>query len=353
MSELHLYFDDKKEIITRTAHENIMVCDGSIKVSESNDKHSFYRGILDEKAHKIHDLDKGAIVPLCRTHIDTKIYDTKGGEIRLRSNIRDSITQYINSYMEGKKTNIATTSFDPYAAIKITNELCIYLGNAVFVDELVKIDDFNESKMSLVLKNIRATVATNFLGSVDEKGSPVKHTINEQYDITNIGLIVSANGGEYYNNIPFKHMHLQMYEDDTREDFIKRYKITKPKFEPAIFYDLLQYHIDLIKKVFCDMDDALNEGKNIFIHCNAGEHRSASLLITYLCSRSGIIFDNVWSFINHHREIKPYIEDGKRNTYMKALYKKINLFNPQPISHGGSYSYNKKMYNNLQKYTNL
>ena len=170
---------------------------------------------------------------------------------------------------------------------------------------------------------------------------------------------MSANGGNLYNNIPIKYRHIQLYEADTRNDYISTLKRGQPEeynpfiHEPAIFYDSLETNIYLIKNVFCDMDEALNKGKNIYIHCNVGEHRSASLLVTYLCSRSGITFGDVWSFINHHREIKPYIEDGKRNTYMKALYKKINLFNPQPISHGGSYSYNKKMYNNLQKYTYL
>lgn len=337
MSELHLYFDDKKEIITRTAHENIMVCDGSIKVSESNDNHSFYRGILDEKAHKIHDLDKGTTVPLCRTHIDTKIDDTKGCKIRLRSNIREGIAQYINSYMKGTKSNIATTMLDPYAVIKITNELCIYLGNAAIVDNL---DSHNKSDLISILQEIRASNAL------------FGHPIVPQDDITNIGLIVSANGGTPYNNIPFTHTHLQMYEHDTRKAFISSYDVKKIIPESAIFYDLLPAHIDLIKNVFCDMDDALNDGKNIFIHCNGGEHRSASLLVTYLSSRSGIAFGDVWKFINYHRSgIKPY-NDG-RHTFMSALYNKINLFNPQPISHGGSYSYNKKMYNNLQKYTYL
>lgn len=79
--------------------------------------------------------------------------------------------------------------------------------------------------------------------------------------------------------------------------------------------------------IFASMDQAINEGQDILIHCNQGEHRSAACLTLYLASRSGLSFEEAWNCVQRQRSpIKPYTEEvrGRQNlmTTARQYYEK-------------------------------
>lgn len=81
-----------------------------------------------------------------------------------------------------------------------------------------------------------------------------------------------------------------------------------------------------LKGIFQKMDAALNANQTVFLHCNQGEHRSATILVLYLASRAlcSFEFEEVHKFIRAKRDIKPYRDDHPTlMTTAYELYQKI------------------------------
>ena len=49
-----------------------MICDTLAKVNDTKDTHDFYKGIVEEQTHKIHNLANDTMVYLCKTYDDKK-----------------------------------------------------------------------------------------------------------------------------------------------------------------------------------------------------------------------------------------------------------------------------------------
>ena len=70
-------------------------------------------------------------------------------------------------------------------------------------------------------------------------------------------------------------------------------------------------------EIFKLIDDTLLGGENVYIHCNQGEHRSASLIVLYIQSRTQSTFENAWKYVQQYRTIiKPTHKKKNRQTLM-------------------------------------
>lgn len=121
----------------------------------------------------------------------------------------------------------------------------------------------------------------------------------ELASITKVDLMISLNGllGNKNTvqphptlNIPnLIHINYPISEnDEVYED-----ALCKEKLEP----------------IFEAIDAALNESKTVFLHCNQGEHRSATILVLYIQSRTCCSFKEAHAFVNSKRAIKPWDDD--------------------------------------------
>lgn len=76
---------------------------------------------------------------------------------------------------------------------------------------------------------------------------------------------------------------------------------------PRIFEALLQGSSDpdmeAFDGLFTRMDELLTQGMDVFVHCNQGEHRSAAVIVLYLCSRRHCDFESAHAYVLQHRPI--------------------------------------------------
>ncbi len=61
-----------------------------------------------------------------------------------------------------------------------------------------------------------------------------------------------------------------------------------------------------LKSIFNKIDEKLEAGETVFLHCNQGEHRSATIMVLYIASRAGITFEEAYAFVADQRDIKSY-----------------------------------------------
>lgn len=126
-----------------------------------------------------------------------------------------------------------------------------------------------------------------------------RHKVSQE-NSKNIGLIVSVNDKKFYKNIYDKTIYSSA--------------------------DLSNY-FNLHKNIMLDIDDTLNNSKNIYIH--SIEDRNLTFIVPYLCERIGITYNNVLKFINLQVN--------------KDIYDIL-------LKGGTSYSHNKNMYNILKNH---
>jgi hypothetical protein len=95
-----------------------------------------------------------------------------------------------------------------------------------------------------------------------------------------------------------------------------------PETYPAIFNMLLgipeplienpeeQMHHSSWRRLLSEMDSMLLAGRHVFLHCDHGGHRSASIVVLYLASRGNVPFEAAWNYVHAMRPgIKPLVAD--------------------------------------------
>lgn len=352
-----MYYNNKR--ISSIKTEGSIACDvNTLKITSDNINDYFYfKGILnDDKEMDEIEVKTNTDVYLCKQstdNCDTPLNEEKKQEIikYVQNELKKITTPY--------RIHDNISDHVMYVKINITDNICFYLGTKMFVEKL-------ESNKTDNYTQISSNTYTKHLNNVEGyRNNTIYNGVrNAEYNcvpIINLGLIVSTNNDKIYNlsRYPFNHRTLNVHEQDTEPT--PTYK-KEHRENPPIFYDFTENEIKLIKSVFCDIDAAINGGKNIYIHCNQGEHRSPALLILYLYLRTGISFELIWRYIQQKRNhIKPYNLtlfktylqydniDVNRATFMSTLYNRRNEF---ALQSGGSniyhnYMENKKLYNIL------
>lgn len=149
----------------------------------------------------------------------------------------------------------------------------------------------NTTKISKVTSNI-------FIGN--------KYAILEKEDVfkeNNIDVVISA-------------LTEEEYEDDMigPEDF-ENLEWHRFDIDDCQFFDIYSY----LFEVHFIIQEAVRDGKRIFIHCAAGVSRSATLLLAYFMLEKGMQCDDAVEYLKKYRpEIDP------NPGFMRQLYKLEN-----------------------------
>lgn len=142
---------------------------------------------------------------------------------------------------------------------------------------------------------------------------------------------LGANHLIYFSDTNIDHIVDNLYLGDFRaaEDLevLKKYNITHiincAAYIPECFSSDIKYlslemsddkYQDLtecIKKAAFFIDDATLNGGNVFIHCQQGVSRSASILISYIITKKGLSYDKALELVNSKRKVV------KPNKYFK------------------------------------
>lgn len=108
--------------------------------------------------------------------------------------------------------------------------------------------------------------------------------------------------------------------DKIKAPGVKHLTFPIPEMTKADYENVLE-NPDLkpnLNEIFLEIDQALNEEKSVYFHCNQGQHRSAAMLILYLHLRTGLPFEDAYKFVfNARPDLKPLESDLKgRDTMM-------------------------------------
>lgn len=349
-----MYYNNKR--ISSIKTEGSIACDvNTLKITSDNINDYFYfKGILnDDKEMDEIEVKTNTDVYLCKQstdNCDTPLNEVKKQEII--TYIQDELKKITTLY----RIHDNISDHVMYVKINITDNICFYLGTKMFVEKLESNKTNNYTQISLNTYITQLELVKGYDNKIIYDG--VQNDEYKYIPIINLGLIVSTNNDKIYDlsRYTFNHRTLNVHEQDTAPTYIKEHSEN-----PPIFYDFTENEIKLIKSVFCNIDAAINGGKNIYIHCNQGEHRSPALLILYLYLRTGISFELIWRYIQQKRNhIKPYNPtlfktypqykdiNANRATFMSTLYNRRNEF---ALQSGGNiyhnYMENKKLYNIL------
>ena len=83
-----------------------------------------------------------------------------------------------------------------------------------------------------------------------------------------------------------------------------------------------------LTQIFKKMDEQIINGESVFLHCNNGEHRSATVLVLYLASRGQCSFEDAWHCVMNFRPIiKPF--NDNHETLMTIAYKMFKTKLPE------------------------
>mmetsp|Transcript_20810 Transcript_20810/g.39092 ORF Transcript_20810/g.39092 Transcript_20810/m.39092 type:complete len:194 (-) Transcript_20810:237-818(-) len=76
-----------------------------------------------------------------------------------------------------------------------------------------------------------------------------------------------------------------------------------------------------LKLCFGFMEDAINSGSKVLVHCHVGINRSATIVITYLMRTRGYSLERALKFVRQNREVEPAAYVRKLQGYEKDLVK--------------------------------
>jgi hypothetical protein len=204
--------------------------------------------------------------------------------------------------------------FIPYVRVPLDTQGCLFIGNDTVRSALSKAT--TNSCTSLLLRQVGSEVIRESTRLVESFGLSFNN--QETTTLENVALLISVNdmhqsgdmceiklSGLEYIYAPINENRVDLYP----HIFTAIYRGKTHESLPHTFTSLFQH-----------MDEILSSGKDVFIHCNQGEHRSAAVSVLYVCWRAqkcGVPCD--FPRAHHHvqyyrRVIKPYISD--RTTLM-------------------------------------
>ena len=224
----------------------------------------------------------------------------------------------------------------PFVKIPLLeNDLCVYLGNDSLREELPKSNDpASEVKRDKIWQNIGGSLQKEQKDLI--RSFSRKETIFNGSDwptLKNIGLMISCHfqNKKNYTNITINHIDglRHVWTPVSENDEINHpnvYKALLGNNDTNLTYDagVTPFH-----ELFNLIDDTLIDGKNVFIHCNQGEHRSASIIVLYIQFRTQSTFKNAWKYVQQYRTIiKPTHEIDNRQTLMTTFSRLYDEDNP-------------------------
>ena len=248
------------------------------------------------------------------------------------SNLREDIKK-LNESPPISFPVLAYAAMVPYTRVPMHTPGSLFLGNDTFRAELGSYSGSNLQTPE-ILREVGIKILSDFndrmldfYGIKNYKLSSMPEIDRQPDTLQNCTLLISVNDltqtrGNDYNGVEVKgldHIYAGISENDV-------------DLYPAIFNALYNGSIESCKecKVFTNlfqrMYDVLLTGKDVFIHCNNGEHRSAGLTVLFLCwiakkNNYEVGFNQAHKYVAQFRPIiKPlYIET--RVTLMTEFYR--------------------------------
>ena len=270
-------------------------------------------------------------------------------------NLFSTLKTYVNSMHSKNKRVVETLHHSTIPFVKIplmTNSLCVYLGNDNLWEHIMTDEYTFESKQENFWQVIGTSIqdkAKDLIGSFVLPD--LTYTESDWQELENIGLMISCNAqtkSEYKidakGNIMYdatgepKKTTIQLddYTGITIDNVDGLTHVWAPVDENddanhhKIYSALLnkednttlsyQKGVTPFNEIFELIDNTLIGGKNVYIHCNQGEHRSASIIVLYIQFRTQSTFENAWKYVQQYRTIiKPTHESQNRQTLMTTF----------------------------------
>jgi hypothetical protein len=213
-------------------------------------------------------------------------------------------------------------SFIPYVRIPLEDQRSLFLGNDAFRDHLQKAVQTGQYDGSLdtVAYHVNSA-AQELVESFGQGGISVC-----QQPLEHVGLLVSVNAQAQFSYIDHK---------DGPKHYYAPIDENKVALHEAIYRTILggndrSEYLEPFVNLFQTMDATLDEKKkDIFLHCNQGEHRSAAIAVMYVLHRFHIkspcegtrpTFADAHAFVKKYRTIIKPLED-RRKTVMTEFFR--------------------------------
>jgi protein-tyrosine phosphatase len=190
-------------------------------------------------------------------------------------------------------------AFLPFCCIPIDAKRNLFLGNDTLRCALLANSRRSLAECGRQVQRDAAELISGF----GVPGAPTAADMEEwtHGSLSRVGLLVSVNdlSRSEMKVTQVQHLYYPISEN-------------APQLYPSVFHDLMH-----LGKVFTELDDALTQGRDVFVHCNQGEHRSAAVVVLYVMTRSGTSFQAAWKYVQRCRSIiKPINMQGERATLM-------------------------------------
>lgn len=246
-----------------------------------------------------------------KTHGTQKLQHAEENTIDSTIELRRTLRRLVS--FSAQQTSVMPGNFDafvPFSRIPITENAYLYLGNDAVREMLLK--QSNRGNASIVLRDIGLRCqadAAGLMASFGLQGAPTSYSMSQaDGHLDKVKLMISVNhqtksSQQVYQPMTcvegMRHVWAPISENDE-------------KIFPNIFWALLgntNAHISEavgvtpFHELFSMMDSVFASGNDVFLHCNQGEHRSASVAVLYAMSRAEVPYECAWMHIQRYRRI--------------------------------------------------